>query len=254
MEELKTSNVRLIKGDCLEVMESLEDKSINMILCDLPYGTTTCKWDTIIAFEPLWEQYNRIIKDNGAIVLFAKQPFASKLVNSNLKMFRYELIWEKEKGTDFGNANRKPLNAHENICVFYRKQPTYNVLYEKGKPYYKKNYNNKTNHNDKLTFLSSKEGIWDNQGKRNPKSVIKIASDTSKGKGSSLHPCQKPIQLLEWLIKSYTNENDTVLDNTMGSGSTGVACINTNRKFIGIEKDKKYFDIAYNRINGLIYE
>lgn len=237
--------IQLYQGDCLEVMKNIPDNSIDMILCDLPYGTTACKWDIIIPFNLLWKQYNRIIKDNGAIVLFAKQPFTSQLVNSNLKYFRYELIWQKDKGTDFGNANRKPLNSHENILVFYKKQPTYNKQLFAGKPYTKKNYKN--NDDSDLNFKSDNSGIWVNNGFRTPTSVIKYARDNIH-KGSNLHPTQKPVALLEYLIKTYTNEGEIVLDNCMGSGSTGMACINTNRNFIGIELDEGYFNIAKERI------
>ena len=239
--------IQLYQGDCLEVMKNIPDNSIDMILCDLPYGTTACKWDIIIPFNLLWKQYNRIIKDNGAIVLFAKQPFTSQLVNSNLKYFRYELIWQKDKGTDFGNANRKPLNSHENILVFYKKQPTYNKQLFAGKPYTKKNYKN--NDDSDLNFKSDNSGIWVNNGFRTPTSVIKYARDNIH-KGSNLHPTQKPVALLEYLIKTYTNEGEIVLDNCMGSGSTGMACINTNRNFIGIELDEGYFNIARERVEN----
>lgn len=239
--------IQLYQGDCLELMKNIPDNYIDMILCDLPYGTTACKWDIIIPFNLLWKQYNRIIKDNGAIVLFAKQPFTSQLVNSNLKYFRYELIWQKDKGTDFGNANRKPLNSHENILVFYKKQPTYNKQLFAGKPYTKKNYKN--NDDSDLNFKSDNSGIWVNDGFRTPTSVIKYARDNIH-KGSNLHPTQKPVALLEYLIKTYTNEGEIVLDNCMGSGSTGMACINTNRNFIGIELDEGYFNIARERIES----
>jgi site-specific DNA-methyltransferase (adenine-specific) len=185
----------------------------------------------------------------GVIALFCKQPFTSAVVQSNLPWWRYELIWEKDKGTDFGNANRKPLNAHENIEIFYNAQPTYNKQMLKGKPYVKKNYRN--NDEDDLNFKSDNSGIWVNNGERTPTSVIKIARDNIH-KGTNLHPTQKPVALLEWLIKSYTNEGDTVLDNCMGSGSTGVACINTNRNFIGYELDEEYFKVAERRINEQI--
>ena len=194
--------------------------------------------------------YGSIIKEllkwGGVIALFCKQPFTSAVVQSNLPWWRYELIWEKDKGTDFGNANRKPLNAHENIEIFYNSQPTYNKQMLKGKPYIKKNYRN--NNEDDLNFKSDNSGVWVNNGERTPTSVIKIARDNIH-KGTNLHPTQKPVELLEWLIKSYTNKGDLVLDNCMGSGSTGVACINTNRNFIGYELDEKYFEIAKKRLN-----
>ena len=239
--------------DCLEGMKLIPDKSIDMILCDLPYGTTRCKWDTIIPFEPLWEQYERIIKDNGAIVLTAKQPFTSKLVTSNVDGFRYELIWEKEKGTDFGNANRKPLNAHENILVFYKKQPTYNKQMIERDELGKKRLSNK---NNPIRFTgnsiagSTKSKDYDinryDENYKNPKNIIKFKVNRGK-----IHPTQKPVLLMEYLIKTYTNEGDTVLDFTMGSGSIGVACKNLNRKFIGIELDENYFNIAKERIENL---
>lgn len=238
--------IELKQGDCLELMKDIPSHSIDMILCDLPYGTTSCKWDIIIPFEPLWEEYKRIIKNNGAIALFGKQPFTSFLIQSNLKWWRYELIWEKEKGTDFGNANRKPLNAHESIQLFYNKQPTYNKQMRPGEPYTKKNYRN--NDKEDLNFKSDNSGIYINKGERTPISVLKFSRDNTH-KGANLHPTQKPIQLLEWLIKAYTNENELVLDNCMGSGSTGIACLNTNRNFIGYELDENYFAIAQNRIN-----
>ena len=238
-------STQLLQGDCLELMKDIPDGSIDMILCDLPYGTTACKWDSVIPFDPLWEQYKRIIKDNGAIVLFGKQPFTSTLVMSNTKMWRYELVWEKEKGTDFGNANRKFVNSHENIEVFYKKQPTYNKQLRKGKPYIRKN--NRNNSKEDLNFNRDNSGTWINEGNRTPTTVLKIARDNMH-KGKSLHPTQKPIALLEYLIKTYTNEGETVLDNCMGSGSTGVACIHTNRNFIGMEIDENYFNVAKNRI------
>ena len=231
------------QGDCLELMKDIPDDSIDMILCDLPYGTTACKWDIIIPLDRLWVEYERIIKDNGAIVLFGRQPFTSTLVMSNTKMWRYELVWEKEKGTDFGNANRKFVNSHENIEVFYKKQPTYNKQLRKGKPYIRKN--NRNNSKEDLNFTRDNSGTWVNEGNRTPTTVLKIARDIT-----SLHPTQKPIALLEYLIKTYTNEGETVLDNCMGSGSTGVACIHTNRNFIGMELEEKYFNIAKDRMES----
>ena len=229
-------------GDCLEIMKDIPDKSIDMILCDLPYGTTACKWDTIIPFEPLWEQYNRIIKDNGAIVLFSQMPFTAELVHSNLKLFRYEWIWQKDNGTGFLNAKKMPLKIHENILVFYKKLPTYNPQMRTGfKPYKCKQGRHSTN------YGAYEQGhITESNGERYPIDIIEFKKD------SGLHPTQKPVALLEYLIKTYTNENDVVLDNCMGSGSTGVASINTNRNFIGIELDEKYFNIAKERINNTV--
>ena len=247
MTDLK-NEIELIKGDCLEVMKDIPDKSIDMILCDLPYGTTACKWDSVIPFEPLWEQYNRIIKDNGAIVLFGSEPFSSALRMSNIKKYKYDLKWQKDQGSDFMLAKKKPLKDYEDIMVFYKKQPTYNPQMREGfKKWTKKDTgNNIIGHLGKQEKSQIKQSIGD---KRYPISILKFNRIRN-----GLHPTQKPVELLEWLIKTYTNEGETVLDNCIGSGSTGVACINTNRKFIGIEKDDKYFEIAYNRINGLMHE
>ena len=239
------------QGDCLDVMKDIEDKSIDMILADLPYGTTACKWDTIIPFEPLWEQYKRIIKDNGAIVLTASQPFTSALVMSNIKMFKYELIWEKEKGTDFGNANKKPMKAHENILVFYKKPPNYNKQFKDGEPYIRKAAKNfiigERTEKEAFKSLPRCSGKINITGDRIQHSVIKITRDNIS-LGTNLHPTQKPVALFEYLIKTYTNEGDLVLDNTAGSGTTGVACKNLNRNFILIEQDEKYCDIIKERV------
>ena len=232
--------IELIQGDCLEKMKDIDDKSIDMILCDLPYGTTACSWDTIIPFEPLWEQYKRIIKDNGAIVLTASQPFTSALVMSNLKMFKYEWIWEKTIASNFMLSKKQPQKKHENILVFYKNQPNINLQMETGKPY-------SDNIRKRTVGIHNSETIKkaiENKGTRYPSTVQKINS-ISQG----LHPTQKPVALFEYLIKTYTNEDETVLDNCMGSGTTGVACKNLNRNFIGIELDPEYFKIAEKRIN-----
>lgn len=235
-------SIELYHGDCLELMKSIPDGSVDMVLCDPPYGTTQNKWDSVIPFEPLWEQYRRVIKDNGAIVLFGQEPFSSKLRISNLDMYRYDLIWEKTKAGGFLNARRMPLQAHECISVFYKKLPTYNPQVGEGKPFIKKAV---TNGDGKSYGKFERIGtISVNEGTRFPRSVLKFSNDNH----SSLHPTQKPVALLEYLVKTYTQENEIVLDNAMGSGSTGVACINTNRNFIGIEKDDKYFEIAKKRI------
>lgn len=228
------------QGDCLELMKEIPDKSIDMILCDLPYGTTHNKWDMVIPLDKLWEQYKNIIKDNGAIVLFAQMPFAATLVNAESKLFRYEWVWHKTMATGFLNANKMPLRAHENILVFYKKLPTYNPQKTKGKPYVKGWMNHHTdNYGEQVkTWAENKSGD------RYPVDVIKF----SNGNHKSIHPTQKPVDLLEYLIKTYTNEGETVLDNCMGSGSTGVACLNTNRNFIGYELDTNYFNIAKERL------
>jgi len=246
--------LKLIHGDCLEEMKKIPDKSIDMILCDLPYGTTACKWDTVIPFEPLWEQYKRIIKDNGVIVLTAAQPFTSALVMSNIKMFRYEWVWHKTKVSGFLEAKNKPLNTHETVLVFSKSKYSNGVkekmnYYPQGLQYIDKL--RKPN----LRGLKDKEGhnfqrpstlIPYTQNATNyPRSVIKIQSEYK-----TLHPTQKPVALFEYLIKTYTNEGDLVLDNCAGSGTTGVACKNLNRNFIGIELDETYFNIAKERIDN----
>ena len=237
------NDVQLYHGDCLEEMKNISDKSIDMILCDLPYGTTQCSWDIVISFEDLWKQYNRIIKDNGAIVLFGSEPFSSYLRMSNIKMFKYDIIWEKSKATGFLNSKKRPLVAHENIHIFYKKQPTYNPQMVQGLAYNKGVRKPQT---DDDVYGKFKQVEVKSDGKRFPRSVQYFKTAESEGKTS--HKTQKPVSLLMYLIKTYTNENEVVLDNCMGSGSTGVACINTNRKFIGIELEEKYFNVAKNRI------
>lgn len=242
--------VDLVKGDCLKLMSDISDKSIDMILCDLPYGTTQNKWDSILPLDKLWEQYNRIIKDNGVIVLFAQTPFDKVLGCSNLKMLRYEWIWEKTSATGHLNAKKMPMKAHENILVFYKKLPTYNPQKTSGhkrkvsKAEHKINCIKTTNYGEHgLTTYDSTE--------RYPRSVQVFKTDKQK---EALHPTQKPVALLEYLIKTYTNEGETVLDNCMGSCSTGIACMNTNRNFIGIELDDTYFEICKNRVLQHIVE
>ena len=240
-------DIKLIKGDCLVEMQNIPNKSIDMICADLPYGSTACKWDTIIPFEPLWAQYKRIIKDNGAIVLFGSQPFTSALVMSNVKMYKCQFIWEKDKAANFFNANRQILKIHEDICVFYNKQCTYNPQMELlDKPYIHKNKSVMSDNFGKNAKDYNVNGYTEYTHSF-PKSIIRFSKDNG-GKGS-IHPTQKPVPLLEYLIKTYTNEGDMVLDNTMGSGTTGVACKQLNRSFIGIEMDDKYFEIAEKRIN-----
>ena len=230
--------IDLKQGDCLELMKSIDDKSIDLILCDLPYGTTACKWDSIIPFEPLWDQYNRIIKDNGAIVLFGSEPFSSLLRVSNLKNFRYDWIWEKQQGANFLNCKYQPYKVHEIISVFIKKKHIYYPQMTCGKPYISgKGFSGEIT--NMIPKIQTK-----NEGTRYPRSIQRFNIDKKK----SLHPTQKPVALLEYLIKTYTNYNDIVLDNCMGSGSTGVACINTNRNFIGFELDSNYFEIAKKRI------
>jgi site-specific DNA-methyltransferase (adenine-specific) len=237
--------ITLYHGDCLIEMGRIPDGSVDMILADLPYGTTACKWDNVIPFEPLWAHYWRVLKPNGAVVLFGSEPFSSHLRISQIKHYRYDVIWEKDKGSDILNCNRKILSAHENISVFYRKQPCYTPQFYYSKPYIKKQ--GQCTLGDHLQDKKVKPSDKISDGRRYPKSVIKFTREMHRDKDNH-HPTQKPVALLEYLIKTYTIEGETVLDNTMGSGSTGVACVNTGRRFIGIEMDDKYFEIAKNRI------
>jgi len=227
-------------GECLDKLTEISDASVDMILTDLPYGTTACSWDSIIPLDKLWEQYNRVVKENAAMVFTASQPFTTILASSNIKNFRYEWIWQKPQGTNPMNAKIMPLKSHENILVFYKTKPTYNPQMTKGTPY--GGFKSETSTIGEV-YGKAKSVHRDNpEGTRYPKTILSFKQE--KG----LHPTQKPVSLMEYLIKTYTNEGDVVLDSTMGSGTTGVACVNTSRKFIGIEKDPKYFQIAYDRI------
>ena len=241
-------DIELWQGDCLELMNDIPEKSVDCIITDLPYGTTQCKWDTIIPFEPLWKQYNRIIKDNGAIVLFGTEPFSSHLRLSNLKNYKYDWIWDKVKGTGFLNAKRQPMRNHELISVFYKKQCTYNPQKTYGHKM-KKSYRSKDLQTD--VYGEMKNDYTYESTERYPRSIQVFSTDTQN---SSLHPTQKPVALIEYLIKTYTNDGELVFDSCMGSGTTGVACINTNRRFIGIELDNNYFEIAKNRISEVEQE
>ena len=230
-------------GDCLEVMKTIEDNSIDAIITDPPYGTTACKWDSVIDFDLMWEQLNRIIKPNGAIVLFGSEPFSSALRMSNIKNYKYDWIWDKKLSTGGLLCNKRPLRRHENISVFYKKQVSYNPIMRKGKPRKKGSmaqggvYNKIPQHN---AVIKISDEYY-------PTSILELSNSKMKGR---VHPTQKPVELMEYLIKTYTNENETVLDFTMGSGSTGVASKNLNRNFIGIEMDENYFKIAEERINN----
>jgi len=236
---------KLFMGDCLEIMPQIPDKSIDMILCDLPYGTTACKWDTIIPFEPLWEQYKRIIKDNGAIVLTASQPFTSALVMSNIKMFKCSWVWNKTKATNYVKARQMPMKYHEDILVFGKNKIAYNPQMDIGKPYVKRAVSVAK---EGTIFIDTRKvgEININKGTRFPSSIIKISNDNH----NSLHPTQKPVALFEYLIKTYTNEGDLILDNCAGSGTTGVACKNLKRKFCLIEKEEKYCEIIKERLQN----
>ena len=237
--------MQLIHGDCLEKMKDIPDKSIDMILCDLPYGTTACKWDVVIPFEPLWEQYKRVIKYRGAIVLFGSEPFSSYLRMSNIKDYKYDWVWNKKFASNFTLAKKQPLKIHEIISVF-NSGVYFPQMVKRANPIkLGKNISKSGSANLSCAKPEYAGKIYD---EKNPESICFI-SNRSEGQ-VRLHPTQKPASLLEYLIKTYTLEGETVLDNCMGSGSTGVACINTNRNFIGIEKDDKYFEIAKNRINN----
>lgn len=246
---METKEIQLLQGDCIELMKDIPDGSVDMILCDLPYGTTACKWDKIIPFEPLWKNYNRIIKDNGAIVLFATQPFTSKLVHSNIKNFKHSWIWHKKNAGNVLVAKYQPLKTTEEICVFSSggKVVYYPIFSEGHKDRTKEKPTKKKS--DLFSGIKSgdfKHGKNKEGHQRYPKHLIEFSNASHKGK---VHPTQKPVALLEYLAKTYTNEGEVVLDNCMGSGSTGVACVNTGRKFIGMELDEGYFNIAVKRIN-----
>lgn len=230
-----------INADCLDALRMIPDQSVDMVLCDLPYGTTACKWDAVIPFEPLWAEYRRVTKPNAAIVLTGNQPFTTALIASNYGMFKYTWVWDKVRGSNFATVNIRPFNAHEEIAVFYRQQPTYNAQKFEGKAYTQRQGRVGE---AKQTGLHRKEVITVNEGDRHPLSIIRFSKE------SGHHPTQKPVALMEYLIRTYTNEGDTVLDNTMGSGTTGVACENTGRNFIGIERDPGYFAIAKERIRS----
>lgn len=259
-----SNNVKLYYGDCLNVMDNITDKSIDMILCDLPYGCTARnKWDVIIPFEQLWKQYQRIIKDNGAIVLFGKQPFTSMMIMSNPNMYKYNLVWKKNLKTGNLNARKMPMGAFEDIMVFYKKSPVYNpqqIPRTYQVPSGNKFNSKTTNYGKQKELYIDRQNEWlmpddvidyedgislDALELENEMLYIKCVHNSS----GKLHPTQKPVELLEWLIKTYTNEGDIVLDNAMGSGSTGVACMNVNRKFIGIELEEKYYHIASERLH-----
>ena len=249
-------NIELLHGDCLELMKNIKDKSIDMILCDLPYGTTSCKWDSIIPFETLWEQYKRIIKDNGAIVLFGQQPFTTLLISSNINEFRHNIVWHKDKCANFIHAKNQPRKTTEDIIVFSKEgsgfvhnsknKCTYNPQMVSRKP---RKQMKETKRSENIIEIRGKSCAF-KQGedfipdKSYPENIVYFKTEHK----NRLHPTQKPVALLEYLIKTYTNEDEVVLDNCMGSGSTGVACININRNFIGMEKDEKYFEIAKDRI------
>lgn len=234
---------KLYKGDCLEVMKEIPTGSVDMILCDLPYGTTECKWDSIIPLDRLWKEYERVIKEDGTIVLTAAQPFTTQLIESNRKRFRYCWYWIKNTPTGFCFAKYQPMRKVEDVCVFYKKAPKYNPqgVIKLDRP---KSKNRRPQKHDEWIYSDSLNGKYEIGWTNYPNNVLQI--NVERG----LHPTQKPVPLFEYLIKTYTDEGMTVLDNCMGSGTSGVACMNTNRKFIGIEMDEKYFNVAKERIEG----
>lgn len=249
--------MKLMHGDCIELMNEIKDKSIDMILCDLPYGITKCEWDIPISLDSLWKQYKRIIKDNGAIVLFSAQPFTTDLIESNRKMFRYEIIWKKTTPSGFLNAKKMPMRIHENILVFYKKAPTYNPQMRKSEKHdtigrTRYNSGNASQYNE----FRKDNYEYTETGYRYPIDVIEFSNWNGISFGKKVgnngtitkHPTQKPVDLLEWLIRTYTNEGEIVLDNCMGSGTTGIACMRTKRQFIGIELHKCYYDASLERI------
>lgn len=238
----------LYLGDCLELMKTLQEQSVDMVLCDLPYGTTGCAWDSVIPFDRIWGEYERVTKPNAAIVLTAGQPFTSALIMSKVEWLKDHLVWDKNKCGSPGLAKVRHMRTHEDIVIFSRGRITYNPQMQEGAPYSRKSKNpegyvgRKNDHG----YGMKPRTEFKNDGTRYPKSVIRISRDFSAQQ--QVHPTQKPVALMEYLVKTYTNEGDTVLDNTMGSGTTGVACANTGRKFIGIERDPTYFEIAQQRI------
>jgi site-specific DNA-methyltransferase (adenine-specific) len=234
---------KIYYGDCMNLMELLEDSSIDMILCDLPYGTTKCGWDQCLPLPELWDHYTRIISPNGAIVLTASQPFTSELVMSNRRLFRYEWIWEKTLFTNFAMVKKQPAKKHENVLVFYKKQPVYNPQMEEGTPY--KDKPRRRSMGVTGNAVPMKKAI-DNKGERYPGSVQLF----SNGNNKNVHPTQKPLELFRYLVRTYTNPGDLVLDNCAGSGTTGVACLREGRRYILMEKDPEYFEICKKRIIG----
>ena len=244
LQQCSVSGSALFNADCMDILPLIPDKSVQLILADLPYGMTKNEWDCVIPLDKLWAEYNRIITDNGAILLFGNQPFSSQLVVSNLKMFRYSLVWEKNKFSDFLNAKRKPMKTNEDILVFYKKQPTYNIQYWYDKPY--KRWNTQDAVDKQTNYGGHKSNIAESKdGKRLPTTVLKFNRIERPD-----HPTQKPLDLIKWLINSYSNENSMVLDNTMGVGTTCLGAKELNRSFIGIEKEVKYYELAVGRVFG----
>ncbi len=250
---------KIIQGDCLELMKDIESKSIDMILCDLPYGTTACKWDSIIPLESLWSEYKRIIKPNGAIVLTASQPFTTKLISSNYEMFRYEWIWHKNHGGGFATAKFMPMKRHENVLVFYNTKPTYNPIFEEYSDSTKKRFKDGDSVNRWKQVSKSINEVYNGLSYAGEQSIlldrgtypttVKYFKNPHNANGNRLHPTQKPTDLFEYLIKTYTNEGELVLDNTAGSCTTAIACLNTKRNYICMEMEQKYYEIGLKRVS-----
>lgn len=241
---------KLYNGDCIELMQQIPENSIDMICCDLPYGVTQHKSDVVIPFDKLWMQYERIIKDNGCIALFGRGLFYVDLVNSNRKLFRYDLVWDKVLTSGFLNAKRMPLRQHEQIAIFYKKLPVFNPQFTEGKPLHGKGsaYLSKELKNENYGKFQSTDDARKGSTEKYPTSILRFAKPHPS---VAKHRTEKSIECLEWLIKTYTNEGDVVLDNCMGAGSCGVACVKNNRNFIGMELNEKYFNIAKSRIEGV---
>lgn len=246
--------MRLYNGDCFDIMPSIETHSVDLILCDLPYGLTPCAWDHAISLPKLWVEYKRILKEKGVVLLFGSQPFTAQLIQSNLEMFKYEWIYEKIAGSNFVNARKMPLKEHENVCVFYSKQPKYYPQLQERSEGGKKRLKTPYKSNSQTAcevFGNISRNVAGRDYDKNLRLPGSVQKFNNRAKGSrGLHPTQKPVELCEYFIKTYTDAGDTVMDNCMGSGTTGVACKNLNRHFIGIEKDDKFFQVAERRING----
>jgi len=241
--QTRVSGSTFVNADCFDVFPYIADKSIDAIICDLPYGTTACKWDSVLPLTELWNEYKRVIKPSGVILLTASQPFTTVLINHDLKMFKYNLVWDKVAVTNPMLAKKQPMRCHEDIVVFYDKQPTYNPQMRVGVKWSRAGKKQHTT--DTLGQSTLFNNGSDKSEMKYPKSIITF-SNADKTKNE--HPTQKPLELMEWLIKTYTNEGDMVLDNTMGSGTCGLAAIKNNRRFIGIEKEKQYYDVAVRRL------
>ena len=235
----------ILHGDCLEMLKQIPDDSIDMVLCDLPYGTTQCKWDSTIPFEPLWAEYNRVCKKNAPMVFTASQPFTSQLINSNIKNFKYTWVWEKSKATGYLNAKRMPMRAHEDVCVFYRKPPVYNPRMRQGDPYNK----GKAHRPTEVYGSQTATLVKNDTGLRYPRTVVYFKTAESEGKVH--HPTQKPVELFKYLIETYSNEGDIILDSCIGVGTTALAAIQSGRHYVGIELEEKYVSITNQRIKDL---